>query len=157
MHAFQSLCYMLFAVSAMSAPFNQTEAQGVNPQNTTVTCKTAGGNIRINLNKAEGNIHAAPRGDHDTKSGYPHELKNGDGAIRTWPNRKCNDKHAELLEFPVFPDGHLFPFDQEMKPADKSSLLTGSARAVYTHPGKDFCGVVAHTEKDNKGPFALCE
>ncbi|KAL1642552.1 putative a-sarcin precursor [Diplodia seriata] len=153
MHAFQSLCYLLFAVSATAAPFNQTDIHGLAASDKILTCKNSGGNIRISQNKAEGNIHAAPLGDKVTKSGYPHEFGNREPKI-VWPNKKCNADNVKLLEFPVFADGHLFPFD-EKKPDDKSKI--GPARGIYTYPSKDFCGVMAHTEKDNKGPFALCE
>ncbi|OJD33081.1 ribotoxin [Diplodia corticola] len=161
MHAFQSLCYLLLAVSAAAAPLNdalnQSETPALEVRDKTLVCKNTGGNIEISQNKAEGNIHAAPATKGGTKSGYPHEYKNladGDKKNIVWPNKNCNAKDVTLLEFPVFKDGHLFEYDQK-KPADKTKI--GPVRGVFTYPHKDFCGVMAHTEKDNKGNFALCQ
>ncbi|KAB2580682.1 hypothetical protein BFW01_g3347 [Lasiodiplodia theobromae] len=151
MHVVKSVCYFLFAVNVAAVPFNQT--LGLEARDVSLRCKNTKGDFTISQNKAEGNIHAAPVGDPDkkepkTKSGYPHGYGNRDGI--TWPNKKCNDKNAKLLEFPVYPDGHLFPYNEK-----KSDLDPGPARAIYTYPSKDFCGVMAHTD-GNAGGFALC-
>ena len=85
-----------------------------------------------------------------SKSGYPHQFKNENAPI-VWPNAKCNNLAAGiiLLEFPVFADGHLYNWNS--KPKDDP----GPVRAIYTSPGKDYCGVIGH-ETGNMGPLKLC-
>ncbi len=116
-------------------------------------------------------MHRAPLSDGKSGSSYPHWFTNGyngDGKLKKgrkgpeikFPNKKCNFRprhttgtHMDdryLLEFPVFPDGRLYP--HEKKPKEKP----GPARVIYTWPNKDFCGVVAHTERDSTGPLQLC-
>ncbi|OJD38023.1 ribotoxin [Diplodia corticola] len=153
MYALKSLCFALFAVNAVAAPFNQTlEARGKD-----LLCKNTEGNFKINSDKAERAMHAAPVGNPpdklpQTKSGYPHQFHNAKGL--KWANSHCNDKNAKLLEFPVFADGHLFQYDEKKNPSDASWV--GPARVIYTMPSKDYCGVMAHTT-GNKGDFELCE
>ncbi|KAH7882959.1 gigantin [Phlebopus sp. FC_14] len=117
------------------------------PAVTMYTCRNTAGNFQINAAAAEANIHAAPL--TAGKSGYPHQFTN-QGGIR-FPNSKCNNLAAGtiLLEFPVFQDGHLYAWNEKPKPNP------GPARAIYTNPSKDFCGVVAHTT-GNQGPLELC-
>ncbi|KAI9793194.1 MAG: hypothetical protein M1816_000615 [Peltula sp. TS41687] len=151
----KSLFYLLLiAAPALAAP---APAPAAAPAGTLevradkiLTCQNTGGNIKISSNKAEGNVHAAPLNEK-TASGYPHHFQNNKGDIIKFPNKACNAKGVKLLEYPVFADGHLYPSGMKPK-ADP-----GPARAIYTTPHKDFCGVIAHTEKDNKGPFKLCE
>ncbi|OJD33105.1 ribotoxin [Diplodia corticola] len=152
MHAVKSICYLLFAVNAAAIPMNQT--LGLEARDKTLLCRNTKGDVKISQGKAEGNIHAAPVVDpkvksQKPKSGYPHGYGNNDGI--KWPNSKCNDKNAELLEFPVYADGHLFPYNEK-----KTNLDPGIARGIFTYPSKDFCGVMAHKD-GNSGPFALCE
>ncbi|KAF9224787.1 ribonuclease U2 [Gyrodon lividus] len=138
------LCLALVAVPTFAAP------SALQARDTTWTCSNSQGTIKISQNAAESNIHAAPLTDGTTKSSYPHKFQNVGGY--NWPNSKCNFKATStnfLLEFPVFADGHLYPFDVKPK-ADP-----GPARAIFTYPSKDFCGVIAHTEA-NQGPLVLC-
>jgi rRNA endonuclease len=109
-----------------------------------------GGSFQIDLARAEGNIHAAPLGVKTTASGYPHEYTNRDGM--RWTNGHCNNLKTGtiLLEYPVFADGHQYGHDQGHPKPDP-----GAARAIYTSPSKDFCGVISHTA-GNAGNFALC-
>lgn len=119
-----------------------------------VTCKnTALGSFHISNQKAEGNIHAAPLKNGGTRSGYPHQFTNAKNI--KWHNRKCNNlaRGVILLEFPVFKDGHLY--NAESKPKDDP----GAARAIFTSPNKDYCGVIAHEgvgKEANKGDLLLC-
>lgn len=140
-----------------------------------MTCSTIFGTIHIDVAKAEGNVHAAPA-DQQAGFTYPHEFRNIDviewpnSKPINWPNDKCNGVYAKraqpqiapkLLEFPVLPDGHLFPWNQPNPPADP-----GPVRAVFTFPDKVFCGVMVHDgiarnrhnpqEGANEGPFKLC-
>ncbi|KAF8972227.1 Ribonuclease/ribotoxin, partial [Flammula alnicola] len=95
------------------------------------------------------NHPCAPLTDGGTRSGYPHQFTNVGGIV--WPNKRCNHLAPGhiLLEFPVFEDGHLYCAECKPKPDP------GPARAIFTSPRKDFCGVVAHTH-GNEGPLVLC-
>lgn len=140
-----------------------------------MTCSTVFGTIHIDVAKAEGNIHAAPA-DQQAGFRYPHEFRNleviewANTKPILWPNRECHGVFGKkappqiapkLLAFPVFPDGHLFPWDQQNPPADP-----GPVRAVFTFPDKRFCGIMVHdgiaknphnpTEGVSEGPFKLC-
>ena len=121
-----------------------------------MTCKNAGGNFKISLSAAESASHHAQLnlGAGTTATSYPHEFQTFNDAVK-FANPKCNrdgkgKRQQTLLEFPVFPDGHQYPFNS------KPRANPGNARVIFTSPSKDFCGVISHTEKDNKGRFAWC-
>lgn len=120
------------------------------------------------------NLHSAPLSDGHTGSSYPHWFTNGydkrgDGSLKsglkgpliTFGNGECDKapnhsshgsghKDHYLLEFPVFEDGHEYKYDSKKPKEDP-----GPARAIYTYPNKDFCGIVAHTD-GNQGDLVLC-
>ncbi|CCX17131.1 Similar to Ribonuclease alpha-sarcin; acc. no. P00655 [Pyronema omphalodes CBS 100304] len=141
MVSFTTLFVLALSATALAAPT-------LEERDTIYICNIQGQPpLRISRNKAEGNMHAAPLSDGKTKTSYPHEFKNIGNAIK-FPSGKC--KGVKLLEFPVFADGHLYPYDVKPK-ADP-----GPARVIFTYPSKDFCGIVSHTLPNNGGPLALC-
>ncbi|KAI6046712.1 Ribonuclease/ribotoxin [Pisolithus marmoratus] len=122
------------------------------------TCKTYKGNYKIDEDKAKNNVHLAPL--YSGRTGYPHlfhHYPDHDDKhhhhdyyhLLEFDNKKCNKKDAHLLAFPLFEDGHLYPYDKEPK-ADP-----GLVRAIYTAPDKDFCGVLAH-KGGRHGLYELC-
>lgn len=126
-------------------------------KNKEYSCKTHKGNYKIDEDKAKNNVHRAPL--HPGRTGYPHRLHHysahgGEHHEQDYyhglefDNKKCNKKGARLLAFPLFEDGHLYPYDKEPK-ADP-----GLVRAVYTAPGKDFCGILH--EGGERGLYEFC-
>ncbi len=113
-----------------------------------ILCKNTEGDLRFDKHAAENLMHNwAPVNEH-TASGYPHEFSNNKGDVIKWPNGKCEG--SRVLEFPIFEDGHKYPYDEKPK------ARPGPARIIYSTPSKDFCGIIAH-EKGSEGPLRLCQ
>ncbi|CCX04822.1 gigantin [Pyronema domesticum] len=118
-----------------------------------VTCQNKLGDVKIDVAKAIVSMKAAPAPKKGR--GMPHKFNNRENIV--FPNTKCNKpktgKRPNLLEFPVFADGHIFD--------PKTSKDVGLARVIYTAGSKrDLCGVIGHTlgPKDKRGgPFKLCK
>ncbi|KAI5987458.1 major allergen Asp F1 [Pisolithus albus] len=118
-------------------------------KNKEYTCKTSKGNYKIDEAKAKSNVHQAPL--YPGRTGFPQtfHLSHDHYHEFEFDNKNCNRKGADLLLFPLFEDGHLYPYDKEPK-ADP-----GLIRAIYTAPDKDFCGVFADVG-GRHGPYELC-
>ncbi|KAK4234482.1 Ribonuclease/ribotoxin [Achaetomium macrosporum] len=100
------------------------------------------------------NAQAFPDRETSGLSGYPHEFANFQGFVWDFNTWRCGN-YKPLLEMPVFPDGHLYPWNVNRNAAGGEQ--PGPARAIYAAAGGiEFCGLIAHTT-GNQGYFAKCE
>ncbi|KAI6160752.1 a-sarcin precursor [Pisolithus thermaeus] len=141
------VCLALAIVPALAGPVPTQPEQTPGPQAADAfACKNTHGDFHISVKHAKENVRAAPTVAGST--GFPHPFPNYDGI--QFRHARCNHHGVSLLEFPVYPDGHLYPFDQQPKHDP------GPARVIYTAHKKEFCGVIAHTDGE-KGHYKLCD
>ncbi|CCX04823.1 clavin precursor [Pyronema domesticum] len=152
------LCAVLLAAPALAAPTaDPTSLEALEARaEKEYRCKNEVKDFLIKESVAVHTVRQAPVTKGGTKSGYPHPFQNF-SKIK-WANKKCNTGSGKggrepplLLEFPVFADGHFYPYNTGKPKPDP-----GNNRVIYSYPNKDFCGVVGHTKKNNGGPLAHC-
>ncbi|CAL5870451.1 uncharacterized protein PFLUO_LOCUS4688 [Penicillium psychrofluorescens] len=103
-----------------------------------LTC-TVDGKLVFFSNAAAAQLaKVAPSGEGlKTATNYPHEFQNFGGEI-TWDNQACNSDSVRTLEFPIAPDGSMYPWNVKPK-ADP-----GDCRVVYSMTDGHYCGVMCH-------------
>ncbi|KAI6018332.1 clavin precursor [Pisolithus marmoratus] len=143
------VCLALAVAPALGVPTDLASAQPeVGPGQQAAdafACKNTHGDFHISAKHAKDNVLAAPPVAGST--GFPHPFANYDEI--PFHNARCKHHGVSLLEFPVYPDGHLYPFDQHPKQDP------GPARVVYTAHKKEICGVIAHPDGE-MGHYRLC-
>ncbi|KAK4203428.1 Ribonuclease/ribotoxin [Triangularia verruculosa] len=113
--------------------------------------------ITFNFARVLDNVQSFPDRETPGRSGYPHEFKNIQGIVWDFNTWRCSRSgYKPLLEMPVFPDGHLYPWDERRDSPNGQN--PGPARAIYAAPGGtiEFCGLIAHVS-GNQGYLEKCD